>query len=452
MTTATLARPSLLEFVEEHFPATSAVIPVADGYAVDCPRCGGECTLTLRVGSLIGAYPICVGRGCDGAIHEALSLSEDRWCALMRSVLIPEGVDVHAAEGAQVAGSITDAIMGRDSLAELPQPTPLIADTLDRGTVAFLVGAHGTGKSFIALDWAACVATGSPWMCRPTDLGKVLYILGEGASGLHNRLSAWEEHHGTPIPDDRFRVLGRPLQLANARDVREVCKRVAEDDYDLVVIDTMARAMVGVEENSATAVGAVIAAMDTIRDAMRHGVVLGIHHTGKDGKTVRGSSSMEGAADTVYLLTKANAEGVTKLNRTKRKDGAEEDFHALALTPCRDSLIVAPMGKAAVAADHRIEDTDNRTRAWLILHAVYGTADITFTKAAAVAHMKDGFHGLRIESSTSRYNAFAALVKCKAIVADKGANFRLDGFAAIEAGLPSTEALSLDADGEDSPF
>jgi hypothetical protein len=55
------------------------------------------------------------------------------------------------------------AVLTRAALHGLPDPEPLIGEVLDQATVALLYGRWGSGKSFIALDWAASVATGRPW-------------------------------------------------------------------------------------------------------------------------------------------------------------------------------------------------------------------------------------------------------------------------------------------------
>jgi hypothetical protein len=59
--------------------------------------------------------------------------------------------------------------------------------------------------------------------------------------------------------------------------------------------------------------------------------VLGVHHTGKDGKTLRGSSAFESGADTVYCATRD--ENLISLTREKRKDGPENDSHLLVFEP-----------------------------------------------------------------------------------------------------------------------
>ena len=45
----------------------------------------------------------------------------------------------------------------------LPDPESLIEDLIDHGTVTKLVGESGKGNSFVAIDWALCIATGRRW-------------------------------------------------------------------------------------------------------------------------------------------------------------------------------------------------------------------------------------------------------------------------------------------------
>jgi hypothetical protein len=59
------------------------------------------------------------------------------------------------------------------------------------------------------------------------------------------------------------------------------------------------------------------------------GVILGVHHAGKDGRTFRGSTTFEAGADTVYAVTLD--ETVIILDRQKRKDGPVVDRHELRL-------------------------------------------------------------------------------------------------------------------------
>jgi hypothetical protein len=78
-----------------------------------------------------------------------------------------------------------DHLLTRSALRKLPDPEPLINNVLDQGTTALLYGRWGTAKTFIALDWAASVATGRPWQGRKTVQRRGLYVVAEGAFGFN---------------------------------------------------------------------------------------------------------------------------------------------------------------------------------------------------------------------------------------------------------------------------
>lgn len=87
--------------------------------------------------------------------------------------------------------------------------------------------------------------------------------------------------------------------------------------------------MAGSDENSSKDMSTAVYHLDEIKEATKWGSVVVVHHTTKDGKTVRGSSVLESAADTIYQIEPAKA-GLT-LTRTKRKDGPTPDMHRLRL-------------------------------------------------------------------------------------------------------------------------
>jgi hypothetical protein len=237
---------------------------------------------------------------------------------------------------------LADALLSRSELRGLPDPEPLIDDVLDQGTVALLYGMWGSGKSFIAEDWGASVATARPWQGRRTEQRRVLYVAAEGAYGLKGRTDAWEQGWRTKILDGTLDILPRPVNLTNTSDVGNLSALIDWVGYGFVILDTLARCMVGADENSAKDCGIVVDALHRLRRCTPggRGVVLGVHHTGKDGKTFRGSSAFEAGADTVYSVTLDGA--VIVLDREKRKDGPKTDIHRLKLEPVEgtDSVVI----------------------------------------------------------------------------------------------------------------
>ena len=88
----------------------------------------------------------------------------------------------------------------------------------------------------------------------------------------------------------------------------------------IIVIDTLARSMVGMNENDSMDAGLVIAAMDAVRDHFECTVIL-IHHSGKDdSRGARGSSAFFGGFDVIYEVTAAIETKAAKITCKKMKD------------------------------------------------------------------------------------------------------------------------------------
>jgi hypothetical protein len=258
----------------------------------------------------------------------------------------PDDDDEHHAEPRLAALLLT-----RTALKDLPDPQPLIDTVLDQGTNGLLYGPWGTGKTFIALDWAASVATGRPWQGHPTEQRRALYIVAEGAFGLKARVEAWETGWHTSITDDALHILPRPVNLTNAVEVGELAALIDHNGYGFIIFDTLARCMVGADENSAQDCGRVVDNLTWLRQRTPggRGCIWGVHHTGKDGKTFRGSSVFEAGADVVYNVSADN--GAIILNREKRRDGPRHDNHRLKLEA------IAGAGSCTVSVSRDSETT-----------------------------------------------------------------------------------------------
>jgi AAA domain len=160
--------------------------------------------------------------------------------------------------------SLRGALLDSAALDTIGSPRPVIDGMLYRDSLAWLHGKPGTYKSFIALDWAACVDAGLPWQDHETTCGAVLYLIAEGAAGLLKRVRAWEDRAGFTTG---VRFLPVVVQLLNPVDLGAFTGLVGELQPVLVIIDTQARVTLGAEENSAMEMGRLVAATEQVRAA-----------------------------------------------------------------------------------------------------------------------------------------------------------------------------------------
>jgi hypothetical protein len=243
-------------------------------------------------------------------------------------------------------GTLGGRAYSRDQLKALPKPEELISDTIDRRTVAALAGPRGSLKSFILLSQLCAVATGQPWLGRrPAKQGRVILVAAEGATGMDQRISAWESSNG-PVSDQQLTVVHGPVNLLDRRQVDELAAMAG--DYTVVALDTLARCTVGGEENSARDMGIAVDAMYRVRDATGDGTVLFSHHITKNGSGLRGSSAIGDNIDTIYMAD-GDLHNVT-LERTKRKDGPQEDTLNLYLELVGMSGLVADKARTLTNA------------------------------------------------------------------------------------------------------
>lgn len=206
----------------------------------------------------------------------------------------------------------------------------LVRGIIERECLALLFGDPGAGKSFAALGLSAAVSTGTDWHGHRTAAGPVAYIAGEGHAGIARRLKALEVHHGLALADAPLVVSRRAVPFLDALAVEALAEELDALPVApaLIVVDTMARAMSGGEENSAADVGAFVAACDRLKSRYKAAVLI-VHHAGHGDKTrARGSSALKAAVDVEMGLTRlADADGVLVLSCTKSKDA--EPFEPL---------------------------------------------------------------------------------------------------------------------------
>ena len=210
----------------------------------------------------------------------------------------------------------------------------LIDGVMEKGTSCMLFGASGSGKSFVAIDWACCIATGTDWHGHEVDQGAVFYIAGEGQKGFNRRLTAWKEKNGVSLETAPLNVWQYPIPLSDPDHVKKLAADIAEAVSDdepprMIVIDTLARNIGSADENSNRDMGTLMNLLDDHLRLPFNATVVIVHHSGNgDRDRLRGASGLTGAVDYEYRVDRKG--DARSLVCKKNKEGEEgEDRHFL---------------------------------------------------------------------------------------------------------------------------
>lgn len=240
---------------------------------------------------------------------------------------------------------------GRVRWRELDAPGPtyeyLIDGWLSMGDKSILGGPSRSGKSFLAIHMAMCIARGLPFFGQDVKQGLVVYQAGEGARGVRRkRLPAYRKHFNVPDGEDvPFELLTSQVDLYAAEGdtgaLIEEIKAIAAEYPDMplraVFIDTLATATGGADENSGRDMGTVMKNVARIERETGAHVVL-VHHLNAQGTKLRGHTSIYANVDQVIMVTR---DEVTKI-RTARLDKMKDDEDGITL---KFELMAVPIGE-----------------------------------------------------------------------------------------------------------
>lgn len=206
-----------------------------------------------------------------------------------------------------------------DELVRKTPPRWLVQDALPEG-ISVLVGAPNAGKTFLALDLALCVGSGLPWHARATQAGTVVYVAGEGASGLGKRVQAWRSRYVASLPE--VRVIEEPVFLDDEGEFDQFLREIRDLRPTLVVIDPFAECFQG-DENLKKDVAVATTNLKRLRRVLGVSVLL-LHHSGwGDGDNKRplrerGSNQLRAMAD--WTLAVAAKDDKVTLSCLKARD------------------------------------------------------------------------------------------------------------------------------------
>ncbi|MEM7730242.1 MAG: AAA family ATPase [Pseudomonadota bacterium] len=199
-----------------------------------------------------------------------------------------------------------------------PQEPYLIKHLIARGDYVAVLGDPGTGKSTWTARLAHALARGASFFGRRTRAAKVLYVAAEDSTGVRRRLCALDKLYG-PAPNLKLATDIGDLKDPKCEDRMMLRALIRREKPDLVILDTLAMAFAGMDENSSEGMGSVNAFYAEV--AKEGAALMLVHHPAKNGSnTPRGHSSLHGALYTSIFMKKADG-GVVEWSPIKNRNG-----------------------------------------------------------------------------------------------------------------------------------
>ena len=268
-------------------------------------------------------------------------------------------------------------IVDERAVDEITDPEWLVDGAIPVGGYAMLVGPPGVGKSFVALDLCLSIASGgASWYDSADDWlgmwervrrGPVLFAAGEGRAGTKSRVRAWSSFHLEGERTSNF-YLADPVPHPTEEDTTafiEAILQMCPDGVELVVIDTVARSMQGLNENAQQDVSQFTLLVQTLQQELGC-AVLALHHTGHENKSrARGGSGFYADVDCEFVLEPLSKTGKRQrllMRNTKQKDAPEwEHPKVVELLSYEDSLVARAVDESEQAK--AVEETAKAERA-----------------------------------------------------------------------------------------
>jgi hypothetical protein len=194
------------------------------------------------------------------------------------------------------------------------EPVPrrwLIEGLWGAAAVGFIGGPPKCCKSYLGLDMALSVATGTPCLGTYTVIepGPTLVYLAEDAlSVVRERTETLARHRGLPLADVNLHVITAPRlrldQLSDRGRLFETARRLRPK---MLLLDPLVR-LHAVDENSATEVAQLLAGLRELQRGLDLAIIL-VHHTRKAlpagmaaGQGLRGSTDLHAFGDSNLYL------------------------------------------------------------------------------------------------------------------------------------------------------
>ncbi|MBB3774047.1 hypothetical protein FHS55_004702 [Angulomicrobium tetraedrale] len=227
--------------------------------------------------------------------------------------------DAQTGEAVSVSGSPphadVDGLAGFmfDGTVPTAPPSMLVKSLVPFEGIVFIGGQSGAGKTFIAVDLAVSLASGTSFFgLKVRERVGVVILAAEGSGTLASRVHVAREHkistRSLPIswfPDvpDLAKLREVHALIERLRKVAKHLRREHGVRLGAVIIDTLAAAFSIEDENSNAEAAKAIRLMNLMSEKLGV-VVMPVHHYGKGSDTgLRGASAWRAGADAVLSVS-----------------------------------------------------------------------------------------------------------------------------------------------------
>ena len=221
-------------------------------------------------------------------------------------------------------------------LRELPPAENLCGTRFVARGFNVVFGPSGTYKSFYMLGQSLHVAQYYP----------VVYVAAEGSAGLNSRVAAWSDYYKSST--DNLHFICEEVNLRDDKVVSSLIETIKPIKPQLVVFDTLARCLVGGDENSAKDLGMAVHNCARIQRAFSTAVSL-VHHSNRADRGERGSGALRGASDVMVEIS-ASGDGIIRASCSKTKDAEPWEPDCLTFRAVGDSGILVPATESSLVS------------------------------------------------------------------------------------------------------
>lgn len=237
----------------------------------------------------------------------------------------PNNIDPQTGEILETISLKTLPLIYASDIKPILETNDFIEDVLCEEQFSVIYGESNCGKTFFMLDLAMHVALGKKWRGKHVEQGGVIYAALEGGHGTKNRIVAFKQHHDI-TEDINLAVIPSSINFLDAQgDIQSLLQAIKQakeriGNIKLIVIDTLARAISGGDENSSQDMGQMIIHADLIREITGAHIAF-IHHSGKDVvKGARGHSSLRAAVDTEIEISREDEHSPSVIKVVKQRE------------------------------------------------------------------------------------------------------------------------------------